>query len=231
MSSPQLQNAAVEPAQRDNRESQIHLVVFDLGRVLIRICDGWQHACAVAGVAAAPVKQLPDDAYRVVHAAMCAHEVGELDVDGFARAAASHLGVSEADFGAMHNAYTIAPCAGTAALLDDLRSAGMPTACLTNTNENHWRIMHAPGPAQMPFERLDHCFASHLLRLRKPDDAIYAHVEQTTGVPAAGILFFDDVEENIAAAARRGWRAHRVAVDADPIEQVRRHLRALDVLR
>ena len=64
----------------------------------------------------------------------------------FARTAASHLGVSEADFVAMHNAYTIAPYAGTAALLDDLRAAGMPTACLTNTNENHWRIMHAPGP-------------------------------------------------------------------------------------
>ena len=213
----------------DGVSDGVHLVVFDLGRVLIRICDGWQHACAVAGVSAAP-KQLSDDAYRVIHAAMCAHEVGELDVAGFARTAASYLGVSEEDFVAMHNAYTIAPYPGTGALLDDLRVAGMPTACLTNTNENHWRIMHAPGPAQMPFERLDHCFASHLLRQRKPDDAIYAHVEQATGVPAAGIVFFDDVEENIAAAQRRGWRAHRIAVDADPIAQVRDHLRRDGIL-
>jgi HAD superfamily hydrolase (TIGR01509 family) len=161
---------------------------------------------------------------------MCAHEVGELDVAGFARTAASHLGVCEADFIAMHNAYTIAPYAGTAALLDDLRAAGMPTACLTNTNENHWRIMHALGPAQMPFERLTHCFASHLLRLRKPDDAIYAHVEEASGTAAAKILFFDDVEENITAAARRGWQAHRIAVDADPIAQVRGHLRHYEIL-
>ena len=27
------------------------LVVFDLGRVLVRICDGWQHAFELAGVA------------------------------------------------------------------------------------------------------------------------------------------------------------------------------------
>jgi FMN phosphatase YigB (HAD superfamily) len=39
------------------------------------------------------------------------------------------------------------------------------------------------------------------------------------------IVFFDDVEENVAAARRRGWRGQRILHDGDPIAQVRRHLR------
>jgi putative hydrolase of the HAD superfamily len=210
--------------------SDIRLVVFDLGRVLCRICDGWQHACNVAGVKGAPTGELSREAYQAIHTAMCAHEVGEANVDDFARVAAPHLGVSVRDFVAMHNAYTIGPYDGAATLLDDLRAAGVTTACLSNTNANHWRLMFEPGPARMPLEKLNHLFASHLLGLRKPDDRIYAHVEQATGTAAREIVFFDDIEENIAAAAQRGWQAHRIEIDSDPIAQLRRHLHSHDVL-
>jgi HAD superfamily hydrolase (TIGR01509 family) len=209
----------------------IDLVVFDLGRVLVRICDGWQHACAVAGVAAAPRGELSAEAYARVHATMCAHEVGEIDVDGFARAAAPHLGVSHADFVAMHNAYTRGLYPGAAQLLDDLRAAGVKTACLSNTNASHWGIMSDPAHASfVPFDKFDRRFASHLLRARKPDDRIYAHVEQATGVAPGRIVFFDDVEENVAAAARRGWHAHRIALDRNPVAQVREHLQRHEIL-
>jgi putative hydrolase of the HAD superfamily len=211
-------------------DGDVRLVVFDLGRVLVRICDGWQHACQVAGVKHAPVGRLGDEAYAAIHAAMCAHEVGELDVDGFARVASPHLGVSTGDFIRMHGVYTIGPYEGTASLLDDLRTAGVTTACLSNTNENHWRRMSEPGPARVPFDKFAHCFASHLLRLRKPDDAIYAHVERATETPPEKIVFFDDVEENITAAARRGWHAHRIATDSDSIAQVRDCLRTDGIL-
>ena len=217
-------------SQIGNRKSQIDLVVFDLGRVLCRICDGWQHACAVAGVRNAPMGEISREAYAAIHAAMCAHEVGEADVDDFARVASPHLGVSLQDFVTMHSAYTLGPYDGTAALLDDLRAASIATACLSNTNANHWRFMNEPGPQRMPLEKLDHRFASHLLGLRKPDERIYAHVEQATGVTPGRIVFFDDVEENVAVAERRGWQAHRIAVDVDPITQVRDHLRHHGVL-
>ena len=211
--------------------SEIRLVVFDLGRVLVRICDGWQHACAVAGVTGAPTGELSAEAYAGVHTAMCAHEVGELDLDGFARAAAPHLGLSAGDFVTMHAAYTRGLYPGADELLDDLRAGGVRTACLSNTNENHWRVMSDRGGAGfVPFEKFSHQFASHLVRMRKPDDRIYAHVEQATGARPGEIVFFDDVEENIAAAARRGWHAHRIAIDADPVEQVRGHLRRHGVL-
>ena len=85
--------------------------------------------------------------------------------------------------------------------------------------------------SHFPFDRLTHAFASHLLRLRKPDDAIYAHVERATGARPDRILFFDDVEENVAGALRRGWRAHRVdPAPDDPLPQVRAALRSHGLL-
>ena len=208
----------------------VQLVVFDLGRVLVRICDGWQHACEVAGVGGVRGR-LSDDAYGVVHAALCAHEVGETSLPEFARVAGPHLGLTPDDFVRMHGVYTRGLYDGAAELLDDLRAAGVATACLSNTNANHWRIMSdAAGHSFVPFEKFDHAFASHLLRLRKPDDAIYAHVERATGAEPGRIVFFDDVEENVAPAARRGWRAHRITLDADPIRQAREHLRRHGVL-
>lgn len=205
--------------------SAIDLVVFDLGRVLVRICDGWQHACEVAGVAGGVRGEFSREAYTAVHAAMCAHEVGEIDLEAFALAAAPHLEISSDDFVRMHNAYTRGMYAGATQLLDDLRAAGVATACLSNTNENHWRIMSdARGGSFVPFEKFDHRFASHLVGMRKPEERIYAHVERATRAEPQRIVFFDDVEENVAAAVRRGWRAHRIEADQDPIGQVRAHL-------
>lgn len=219
------------PSETGDRRSQIDLVVFDLGRVLIRICDGWQHACAVAGIAAGPKGRLADDAHAAVHAALCANELGETDLHDFARAAAPHLGISVDEFVAMHAAYTIGPFDGAPQLLDDLRAARVRTACLSNTCASHWRLIgNTAAPDGLPLDKFDHCFASHLVRLRKPDERIYAHVEREAAVAPDRIVFFDDVAENVAAAAARGWHAHRVRTDAEPIGQLRRALRAHGLL-
>ena len=78
--------------------------------------------------------------------------------------------------------------------------------------------------------RIKHHFASHLLRLRKPDQAIYAHVESATGSSPEQIVFFDDMLENVQAAGQRGWHASQILADRDPIVQVREHLPRLGVL-
>ena len=81
------------------------------------------------------------------------------------------------------------------------------------------------------FEAQRHAFASHLLRLRKPDDAIYAAVERETGVGGGAVVFFDDVAENVEAARRRGWHAYRIDPGPDdPLPQVRSRLRAHGVI-
>ena len=200
----------------------VELVVFDLGRVLIRICDGWRHACDVAGVKNAPAADPSPEAAAALNAAVCAAEVGDVDLHDFARTSARHLGVSPDDVVALSNAYLLGPYPGAAALLEDLRAAGVRTACLSNTNANHWRLMTDPSsPNFMPFEKLDYRFASHLVRMRKPENRIYAHVEEQTGVTPGRIVFFDDVDENVDAARRRGWNAHPIRIDTDPIVQAR----------
>jgi putative hydrolase of the HAD superfamily len=142
------------------------------------------------------------------------------------------MGLAPQDVTAVWNAYTRGTYAGAAELLDELRAAKVTTACLSNTNATHWGLMHDPAShSYFPFDRLTHAFASHLLKLRKPDDAIYAHVEKATGVGADGIVFFDDVAENVDAARRRGWHAHRIdPAPDDPLPQVRAQLTAHGVL-
>ncbi|MDB5357819.1 MAG: HAD-superfamily hydrolase, subfamily variant 3 [Phycisphaerales bacterium] len=208
------------------QNSEVRLVVFDLGRVLVRICDNWQHACRVAGL---PVVEgeLSAEGQARLHALVCRAEVGALGMDGFAREVAPVLGITPVQLRALSDAYLLGAHEGAIEVVDELSTAGMPTACLTNTNDNHWRLMSdRSAPAYFPLGRLTHQFASHLLRLRKPEEAIYAHVERATATPPHAILFFDDIEENVAAARKRGWDARRIdpALD-DPISQVRDALR------
>lgn len=202
--------------------ADVGLVCFDLGRVLLRICDDWRHACRLAGVAA-PEGEPDLGAKLRLHELVCRVEVGAIDHHAFCNDSAAIMGVSPGDVSAMSDAYLIGPYPGTAELLQELRSAGVTTACLSNTNARHWQLMNDPSSAaHLPLGMLTHAFASHLVRLRKPDDALYAHVERATGVPASGIVFFDDVAENVEAARRRGWRGHLVRPPYDdPITGVR----------
>jgi putative hydrolase of the HAD superfamily len=204
----------------------IDLVVFDLGRVLIRICDGWRHACEVAGVAA-PAGELSPAAQAALERAVCASEVGAMGLEAFARAVSPHLGVPSEGIVKLSNAYLRGPYPGATELLADLRRAGVRTACLSNTNANHWRLMTDPdSPSFLPMEQFDHRFASHLVRMRKPEDRIYAHVERETGIEAGRIVFFDDLALNVDAARRRGWLAHQIRIDDDdPVKQARQVLR------
>ena len=68
-------------------------------------------------------------------------------------------------------------------------------------------------------------FLSSSIGLRKPDAAAYDHVIQAIGVPAARIVFFDDLAENIAGARLRGLTAVHVTSPDD----VSRALSALGI--
>lgn len=205
----------------------VRLVVFDLGRVLVRICDDWRHACRCAGIA--EPQRTPDAAALAALADLARQaDRGEADAPTFATLAAPLMGLEPQQVQAISDAYILGPYDGAIDLLDALAARGVATACLSNTNDNHWRIMSDPAHrAGFPLDRLEHRFASHLVGARKPDGAIYAHVESATNTPADAILFFDDLQENIAAAETRGWRG--VWIDPsldDPVSQIRGALRA-----
>jgi HAD superfamily hydrolase (TIGR01509 family) len=199
------------------------LVVFDLGRVLVRICDGWQHAFEVAGVTL-PLEIDADVRARLL-AHVCRIEVGDGDVETFCRQAAADIGISCEAMTAMWRGYTRGPYDGAGELLDELKRRGVTTACLSNTNAEHWRVLTDPADPHGPvLARLDHRFASHLVRSRKPEPQIYEHLERQTGVAPGQILFFDDVAANVEAARARGWAAHVVELCDNPVPRLRERL-------
>jgi putative hydrolase of the HAD superfamily len=190
----------------------------------MRICRDWRHACERAGLDHLAVDPVNVPALRdVLHRA----EVGEITAERFHHDAAGCMSCSPEQIRQISDAFVVAPYPGAADLLAELAGAGVAIACLSNTNEHHWSLLSEPGHrAWLPMDRLNHRFASHLVRARKPEDAIYAHVEREVGLPPCDILFFDDVTENVEAAQRRGWNAQWIdPTPDDPIPQIRDSLR------
>ena len=211
-------------------DASIQLVVFDLGRVLIQIADDWQHASELAGVDG----QLPDPdpvSRAVFHELSVLCEIGAIDHDMFCRRLGHLLNVDDAIIHRVSDAFLIGPYPGVQELVQELSQKGVKTACLSNTNANHWDLMSDPSSkAHMPLKDMTHRFASHLAYLRKPDDAIFAHVDRKAGIEAENVLFFDDSAENIAAAETHGWNAVKIDNREDPIEQIRTALKTFGVL-
>lgn len=201
----------------------ISLVVFDLGRVLIRLCDGWEHACAVAGVDVPQgLGELSAEQLARAEALAAQVDTGAIDIRTYAREIAPLRNLHADDVYRMQDMFLRGPYPGAVELLDQLHAAGIQTACLSNTHDHHWRQMCDPaGMNFLPLQRMTYRFASHLIGARKPDAAIYEHVERAAGAAPESILFFDDLPANVAAAAERGWQAHRVPICENPIPRIR----------
>jgi glucose-1-phosphatase len=212
--------------------SDVRLICFDLGRVLVRICEDWRHACKIARI---PVPQASAAADAKVKPAIMelvfAHEVGKIELDEFCRKMSPLLQIEPPQVLGMMNAYLLGTYPGVIELIDALSAAGHCTACISNTNALHWRILQdRSGPAHFSFERLKYAFASHLVGHRKPENGMYEHVERVTSTRGEQILFFDDAKENVDAAKHRGWRAELILHDNDPVCQLRKHLARCGVL-
>jgi putative hydrolase of the HAD superfamily len=203
-----------------------HLICFDIGRVLVRICGTWAEAQARAGVGGPALRT--DDA--AVRAAIAEHthafEVGRGTLDDYTAGVGRSLARSPRDVAAMLDAWILGATRGAVELLDEVGRAGHTTACLSNTNARHWALMAAwSSEADRIFPRLALRFGSQELGVRKPDPAIYAAVEERSGFPPGRIVFFDDLLENVSAAQARGWCAVHVDLLDDPVSQMRAWLR------
>jgi HAD superfamily hydrolase (TIGR01509 family) len=213
----------------------LKLVCFDLGRVLVRISDGWSDAFARAGlnhlqdVLASTMRDRPTR--EALSANVHALEHGAITPDAFCAEAARMFGRSSAEIAATLDAYIHGAFPGAVELLDDLRAAHVRTACLSNTNQRHFELMQGwQAPVDRVLERIDVVGVSHEMKLRKPAPEIYAALEAQAGVGAAEILFFDDLPDNVAAARARGWNAEEVLSREDPVTEMRAHLSRYRIL-
>ncbi len=210
----------------------IKLVCFDLGGVLVQICSHWLEACTIVGVeppASMAVEAMTKPLWHVSKQ----HELGEIDDAAFDHQVAALTGLSPTDVANVAEAWLKGPYDGVDGLLDELDAAGLDTACLTNTNARHWRIMlgRTPGQAVPSLRRIRHRLASHLIGAAKPQAAAFEHVEDAAGVAPQSILFFDDAPDNCCGARARGWTARQIDPAGDPVAQIRDQLRCCGVLR
>jgi FMN phosphatase YigB (HAD superfamily) len=186
-------------------------LLFDLGRVVLDIDFDKTLACWAGHAGCEPadlrVSFAHDEIYR-------RHETGEIsDAEFFAGLRASlGIGISDIQFLEGWNAIFAGEMPGIAPLL--ARAAKhLPLYAFSNTNSAHVEYF-----SKIHADVLGHfrdIFLSSAIGLRKPDAAAYDHVVQAIGVPAARIVFFDDLAENIEGARARGLTAVHVASPDD----------------
>ena len=200
----------------------IRALLFDLGNVVFEIDFGRSLAAwnALAGrPAASPIAPFDfDDAYR-------SHEVGLIDADTYFAHLARKLGLPQ-DLARIRegwNALLVREIAETLAMIDAVRGR-LACHALSNTNAVHLEAVRTRFPGLL--ERFDQVFASHEVRLRKPDPRLFHHVLQQLDLAPHEVLFFDDLAENVDAARALGMQAELVTAPAD----VRRALAARSLL-
>lgn len=213
--------------------SDVRMVVFDLGGVLIRICRSWAEACALAGV---DIHEGWDSAPARDHR----HSLTDRYQRGLITSAQYFEGIAGTVPGLytpdeverVHFAWTLDEYAGVHSLIDGLHDRGIPTGILSNTNEAHWQRLYAGphGGAEYTITaKVRHVHASHLLGESKPNEAAFRAFEKHAGISPSqrpGLLFFDDMPENIAGAQAAGWRAVQIDHAGDTAAQMLAALRA-----
>ncbi len=193
------------------------VICFDLGGVLVRICRSWDEGCAAAGVPLRPF-DVDEEHLAARQALIASLQRGDLGDAEFhaALSEAFHGTWSTEEVARVDQAWIIEPYPGGLELVERVARAGHRTACLSNTSADHWRTLEALEVV----DRLDHRFASHLLRRIKPELEIYRDFEAGVDRGPGRIVFFDDLRPNVDAALARGWDAVQVDHTGDPARQM-----------
>ncbi|KAA2237314.1 HAD family hydrolase [Salinarimonas soli] len=97
------------------------------------------------------------------------------------------------------------PIEGTAALLDELRTAGVPTYAITNFSREKFAVLLEHVPFLSGFDGIIVSAHEHLL---KPDPRIYALLCERYDLNPADCFFIDDTRANVEAAQAFGMQGH-----------------------
>ncbi len=188
--------------------SAVEFVYFDLGNVLARFdperaCRNLQRRWAVA----------PEDVLQAVWTSGLQErlEHGQLTAEEFAAAARQTLGLDPARAPTEELLERLCdmfePIEEMVAVVDAVRSSGVPLGILSNTCHAHWQWLARQRYAALlgPF---DSVILSYEHGVMKPHPSLYRVAGEWAGVAPEAILFFDDRAENVAAAVVSGWQAH-----------------------
>ena len=182
--------------------SQVKVVLFDLGKVLVDF-DFALAARKVFARSLRPVGKL--QALIQTSPLLARFERGEISNEQFyeeVRRVTDYQGSFDEFANAFGDIFSEMPA--MIQLQARVRAAGYPTWIFSNTNDLAIAHIRKTYPF---FANFDGYFLSYKLGLMKPDAGIYEAAERTTGCRGAEILYLDDFPKNVEAGAARGWQA------------------------
>lgn len=179
----------------------VDTVVYDFGNVLV----GWDPYGAFPGRSRAEV-----DAWMAeidFPAFNRAQDAGRSWADARASVAdRPHLLPLVDEYVAGFAGTLTGPVPGSAALVEELRAAGVRLLGLTNWSAELFDHAARAAPATT---RMEHVVVSGRVGLAKPDPAIFRHLVRTHDVDAARAVFVDDSPANVETARGLGFHAVR----------------------
>ncbi len=209
--------------------SDVRVVCFDWGGVILRICRSWKEGCEAAGL---PVRGKSDTkkCAEARHRLSVRYQTGQMsDAAYFKAVAEASDGKYEPDeIEKIHHAWLIEDFKGAEELILEINELPkVSTALLSNTNNLHWVRRETEFVCA---SKIEHQWASHLFGLAKPDEKIYQAFERRVSATGGQILFFDDLEENVKMAQSLGWAAEVIDSTKNPVTQMKKHLKKHGVL-
>jgi len=185
------------------------VLLFDLGGVLLENV-GFERFNALL---AAPIPAEELKTRWLMSPAVRAFESGRCSAGVFARDVVDEwkLPLSPEDFLEAFTYWPVGLYPGAPELLAALREHYF-VACLSNSNEVHWRRFDGFRG------HFDLALSSHLIGEVKPDPQCFETARQACRATAGEVAFFDDSITNVTAARALGFAAFHV----DGLEEVRR---------
>ena len=181
-----------------------NLFVFDMGGVVSEHCFVWKQICRALGLQESDAAE--KSSFQGLLHAMERGEISSMEMlEIIARR--EHLPPPRENYWASFFAPTLN--GATVSLIDDLHKAGERVVCGTNTVDVHY----AYHLAHNHYSCFDAVYASHLMEQVKPDQSFWYALRAAEQARGAGdlvfgdMVFFDDMEQNVAAAADLGIRA------------------------
>lgn len=184
---------------RELRVAQIESVVFDIGRVLVRL-DFTRILAYFArhGLDTGSIDGLLEQIQ------LAAYERGEFDGAELLRRIAA-LGDGRMSLEALHGHWLgmFVPDERMIALARGI-ARQRRVFLLSNIGDLHWEFLRR----EIDVESIGHgALPSFMAGSSKPDPAIYRHAEALFGLEPARTVFIDDLLPNVDTARQRGWRA------------------------
>ena len=191
-------------------------IIFDLGGVVVT----WQPKEIISKVFADPIVQETVRTEIIEHADWLALDRGTLPTKDAIVRAAKRTGLPESDVA--HFLRQVPPALvaipASVDLLYRLKSRGHALFCLSNIQ--HGSIEHLET-AYSFWEVFSGRVISSRVQLLKPEPAIYAYLLETYCLNVEETIFIDDMDANLAAAARFGIHTMKFENPAQCEKQLR----------